>query len=94
MLDLSSLRIAKWQPIIEKLKNRLQNWSFRSLNIVARMALLNSTLQSISIYPISVMEVLKGVCTKMTEIYRKFPMGRTKIVEKMGPMLMEQLKKT
>eukprot|EP00253_Pinus_taeda_P006274 PITA_06274 len=36
MLDISLLRVENWQPIIEKLKSRLENWTFRSLNIVAR----------------------------------------------------------
>eukprot|EP00253_Pinus_taeda_P011000 PITA_11000 len=71
MLDISSLTVANWQPIIEKLKSRLENWTFRSLNIAARLVLLKSTLQSIPIYPLSVMAVPKGVCNKMIEIYRK-----------------------
>jgi len=78
MLDLSSFKIANWQPLIEKIKNRLENWSFRTLNIAARLVLLKSTLQSIPIYPLSVMVVLKGVCAKMIEIYRKFLWGGPK----------------
>eukprot|EP00253_Pinus_taeda_P018470 PITA_18470 len=61
MLDISSLRVANWQPIIEKLMSILENWTFRSMNIAAKLVLLKSTLQSIPIYPLSVMAVLKGV---------------------------------
>lgn len=78
MLDLSSLWVANWKPIIEKLKKRLENWSFRSLNTAARLVLLKTTLQSIPIYPLSVMVLPKRVCTKMNEIYRKFLWGGPK----------------
>lgn len=78
MLDLTSLKIANWQPTIEKIKNKLENWSFRALNIAARVVLLKSTLQAIPIYPLSVMAVPKGVCAKMIEIYRKFLSGGPK----------------
>lgn len=63
-LAANPLRIANWQPALEKIKTRLDNWSFRSLNIVARLVLLKSNFQSIPIYPLSVMAVPKGVCTK------------------------------
>eukprot|EP00253_Pinus_taeda_P023557 PITA_23557 len=78
LLAANPLWLANWQPTIEKFKNRLANWSFRSLNIAARLVLLNFILQSIPIYPLSVMAVPKGVCTKMIEIFRKFLWGGPK----------------
>lgn len=78
MLDSLSLKIVNWRSTIEKIKNRLENWSFRALNFVARVVLLRSTLQAIPIYPLLVMAAPKGVCTKMIEIYRKFLWGGPK----------------
>lgn len=78
MLDSSSLKIGNWKSILEKIMKRLENWSFRTLNLVARVVLLKSTIQAIPIYPLSVMEAPKGICNKLIEIYRKFLWGGPK----------------
>jgi len=74
-LDTNPTRMANWQQIIEKLKNKLASWSFRSLNIAGRVVLMKSVLQAIPIYPLSIMAVPKGVCTRMKEIFGKFLWG-------------------
>jgi len=74
-LDFNSKREKNWQGIIEKLKNKMENWAFRSLNIVGRIVLLKSVLQAIPIYPLSIMEVPQGVCSKIREILGKFIWG-------------------
>eukprot|EP00253_Pinus_taeda_P032662 PITA_32662 len=75
VLDYSSKRLKNWQGILEKLKNRVANWTFRTLNIAGRIALVKSVLQAIPIYPLSIMAVPQGVCTKIREILRKFIWG-------------------
>lgn len=57
---------------------RIENWSFRTLNLAARVVLLKSTIQAISIYPLLVMAEPKGICNKLIEIYRKFLWGGPK----------------
>lgn len=57
---------------------RLENWTFRTLNLAARVVLLKSTIQVIPIYPLSVMAAPKGICNKLVEIYRKFLWGGPK----------------
>lgn len=94
MLNIISLRIANWKPILEKLKSRLENWSFQTLNIADRLVLLKSTLQSIPIYPLPVMEIPKGVCAKMIEIYRKFLWGGPKQQKKWALSSWNNLTKT
>jgi len=64
-----------WQNIIEKIKKKLESWSFGSLNIASRIVLLKSVLQSIPIYALSIMAAPKEVCTKMKEIFGKFIWG-------------------
>eukprot|EP00253_Pinus_taeda_P005642 PITA_05642 len=78
MLDSSSLKIGNWKSIVEKIMKRLDNWSFRTLNLAARVVLLKSTIQAIPIYPLSVMAAPKGICNKLIEIYRKFLWGGPK----------------
>ena len=47
MLDSSSLKIGNWKSILENIMKRLENWSFRTLNLAARVVLLKSTIQAI-----------------------------------------------
>eukprot|EP00253_Pinus_taeda_P008253 PITA_08253 len=77
-LALNPLKMVNWQQTIEKLKNRLENWSFRTLNIAGRAVLLKVVLQAIPIYPLSKMTTPKGACAKMVEIFRKFLWRRPK----------------
>eukprot|EP00253_Pinus_taeda_P006633 PITA_06633 len=75
ILDYSSKRLKNWQGILDKLKNRMANWNFRTLNIVGRIVLVKSVLQAIPIYPLSIMAVPQGVCIKIREVLRKFIWG-------------------
>lgn len=75
LLDFSSKKMKKWQGVIDKLKNIISNWAFRTLNIAGRVVLVKSVLQSIPIYPLSIMAAPAGVCAKMREIMRKFMWG-------------------
>eukprot|EP00253_Pinus_taeda_P008502 PITA_08502 len=78
MLDTSTLKLGNWKSIIEKITKRLDNWTFRALNMAARVVLLKATIQAIPIYPLSVMAAPKGICNKLVEIYRKFLWGGPK----------------
>eukprot|EP00253_Pinus_taeda_P001855 PITA_01855 len=78
MLDTSTLKIGNWKNITEKIMKRLDNWTFRALNLAARVVLLKATIQAIPIYPLSVMAAPKGICNKLVEIYRKFLWGGPK----------------
>eukprot|EP00253_Pinus_taeda_P035515 PITA_35515 len=78
MLDTSTLKIGNWKNIIEKIMKRLDNWTFRALNLAARVVLLKATIQAIPIYSLSVMAAPKGICNKLVEIYRKFLWGGPK----------------
>eukprot|EP00253_Pinus_taeda_P001856 PITA_01856 len=78
MLDSSTLKIGNWKNILEKIMKRLENWTFRALNLAARVVLLKATIQEIPIYPLSVMAAPEGICNKLVEIYRKFLWGGPK----------------
>eukprot|EP00253_Pinus_taeda_P026566 PITA_26566 len=68
-LDIHPTRMKNWQEVIDKIKKRLSNWSFRSLNIASRIVLLKSVLQSIPVYTLSIRAASKGVCAKLREIF-------------------------
>eukprot|EP00253_Pinus_taeda_P008746 PITA_08746 len=72
ILDFTSKRMRNWQGVLDKLSNKVANWSFRVLNIAGRVVLAKSVLQAIPIYPLSIMAAPAGVCAKIREIIRKF----------------------
>eukprot|EP00253_Pinus_taeda_P030826 PITA_30826 len=74
-LDIHPTRMKNWQEVIDKIKKRLSNWSFRSLNIASRIVLLKAVLQSIPVYSLSIRAASKGVCAKLREIFGKFIWG-------------------
>ena len=74
-LDINPKRMGNWKKIMEKLRNKMAGWTFRSLNIAGRIVLLKSVLQAIPIYPLSIMAAPQGACTKIKEIYGKFIWG-------------------
>ena len=45
-MDFNAKRQKIWQGVLEKLKNRVANWAFRTLNIVGRVVLVKSVLQA------------------------------------------------
>eukprot|EP00253_Pinus_taeda_P005455 PITA_05455 len=74
-LDIHPTCMRNWQEVIDKIKKRLSNWAFRSLNIASRLVLLKAVLQAIPVYSLSIRAASKGVCAKMREIFGKFIWG-------------------
>lgn len=83
-LDVNQNRLKNWQSTVDKLKKRLESWSFRSLNIARRIILIKSVLLSIPIYPLSILKAPKGVLSRMREILGKFLWGGDKINRENG----------
>lgn len=77
-LDMNPNRIKNWQNLLEKLRKRLANWSFRLLNIGSKIVLFKSVLSAIPIYSLSLMAAPKGIFSKMREIMGKFLWGGPK----------------
>eukprot|EP00253_Pinus_taeda_P011292 PITA_11292 len=75
LLDFTSKRLKNWQGVLDKLRNRVVNWAFRTLNMAGRIVLVKSVLQAIPIYPLSIMAAHLGICSKIREIMRKFIWG-------------------
>eukprot|EP00253_Pinus_taeda_P010380 PITA_10380 len=91
ILDFTSKRMRNWQGVLDKLSNKVANWSFRVLNIVGRVVLAKSVLQAIPIYPLSIMAAPAGVCAKIREIIRKFIWSGSDQKKKWALVLWSQL---
>eukprot|EP00253_Pinus_taeda_P018718 PITA_18718 len=72
ILDFTSKKMKNWQEIIDKLSNKVANWAFRTLNIAGRIVLAKSVLQTIPVYPLSIMAAPLGICARIREIIRNF----------------------
>eukprot|EP00253_Pinus_taeda_P025237 PITA_25237 len=74
-IDFHPTRMVNWLQVIEKIKNKMAGWAFRTLNIAGRIVLVKSVLQAIPIYPLSIIVAPKGACSKIKELYTKFIWG-------------------
>eukprot|EP00253_Pinus_taeda_P004069 PITA_04069 len=72
ILDFTSKNMKNWQGVLDKLSNKVENWAFRALNIAGRIVLEKPVLQSIPVYPLSIMAAPLGICTRIREIIRNF----------------------
>jgi hypothetical protein len=62
----------EFQPLIDKVSNRLPAWKGRFLNKAGRLKLLNTVLSSIPAYFITVFPLKKWVISKIDKIRRGF----------------------
>eukprot|EP00253_Pinus_taeda_P016878 PITA_16878 len=72
ILDFTSKKMKNWQGIIDKLRNKVANWAFRTLNIAGQIVLAKSVLQAIPVYPLSIMAAPLGICARIRELIRNF----------------------
>jgi hypothetical protein len=61
-----------WEGVINKLHERVKNWTYRSLNLVGRLVLTKAVLQAILTYMMSVFPAPKGILQKIRAIQRDF----------------------
>lgn len=65
-------KIVNWKGLIGKIQKRMDNWTFRTLNIPSRLIPLKSVLQAMPIYQMASQAIPKTICQKMVEIFKKF----------------------
>jgi hypothetical protein len=61
-----------WDSLILSITNRLSNWTFCSLNLLAKIVLLKSVLQAIPTYLFSVLAAPQSVIKKIRNLQRNF----------------------
>ena len=67
-----------WQPLLQLLASRLRSWGNKYVNLVGRVVLLNSVLNAIPIFYMSVMKMSILVWKKIVHIQREFLWGGVK----------------
>jgi hypothetical protein len=65
-------KMETWEGVINKLKDRVKKWTYRSLNLAGRLVLTKEVLQAIPTYMMSVLPAPKGILQKIRAIQREF----------------------
>jgi hypothetical protein len=65
-------KMSTWEGIINKLQERVKNWTYRSLNLAERLVLTKSILQAIPTFMMSIFPTPKGILQKIRTIQRDF----------------------
>lgn len=73
-----------WEPVLNKLKDKISIWTNRALNLARRLILPKAILQSIPIYMLSTIPAPTGVITNIRNIQRYFLWGKGE-EKKKGP---------
>ena len=61
-----------WEPILNKLKDKISKWTNKALNLAGRLVLTKVVLQNIPIYMLSVVPAPASVMTNIRNIQRDF----------------------
>ena len=71
-----------WESMLNKLQDKVKNWTFRVLNLVGRLVLTKAVLQSILVFMLSALPTPKGVLEKFISIQRYFLWGKEETKKK------------
>lgn len=62
--------VANWSTMMGKVQRRMQNWTFRALNISNHIIILKSMLQSILIYQLTSQATPKTISHNMVDMFK------------------------
>jgi hypothetical protein len=65
-------KLSTWEGVINKLQERVKNWTYRSLNLAGILILTKTILQAIPTYLMSVFPTPQGILQKSRSIQRDF----------------------
>jgi len=68
----NSGRATMWQPLLDLLNRRLNNWGNKFISLGGRIVLLNAVLNSIPLFYLSFMKMPSMVWRKIVKIQREF----------------------
>ena len=77
-LEESTIRKISWKELLDKIKHKLSQWTFRALNLPSRLTLVKFVLQAMPLYLFLVLDAPKSVIKKIRNIQRNFLSGELK----------------
>jgi hypothetical protein len=87
------MKNGKFQPVKEKIKKRLTDYSEKYASSGAKETLIKSMVQAISTYPMSVFKFSAGLCEELMKITRDFLWGDENDCRRMHWMSWDNLTK-
>ena len=66
------LTVQEWGFIVDKVRNKLQNWKGQILSLGGRLTLVNAVLSAIPLYAMSLYKVPKTILAQINKIRRLF----------------------
>jgi len=80
-----------WEPITNKLQDKIRKWTVRSLNLAGRLELTKVVLQAIPVFMLSVLPAPKGVMQLIRNIQRSFLWGKGEVGKKWALVAWEKI---
>ena len=68
----NKIKSADWEPIVDKIKSKIQNWGANWLNLAGKTILIKSVLNSMPIYQSSILLAPCSVVNKIEGLLKKF----------------------
>ena len=68
----SKFKSTNWEPVLDKIKGKIQRWSANWLNPAGKLILLKSVLNNMPIYQSSILLAPSSVLRKIESLFRKF----------------------
>ena len=68
----STIRQISWKELLDKIKQKLNLWTYRALNFPSRLILVKSVLQAMPLYLFSVLAAPKSVIKQIRNMQRNF----------------------
>jgi len=65
-----------WEPVLNKMQDKVKNWAFRALNLVRMLVLTTAVLQAIPVYMLLALPSPKGILEQIRNIQRDFLWGK------------------
>jgi len=65
-------KFSSWQPIMEKIQNRLSSWKASCLSRAGKLVFIKVVLSSLSVYYLSIFKMPKRVENEINKIQRRF----------------------
>jgi len=73
-----------WQPLVERIRNRLSGWKCKNLSMGGRLILLKSVLSSIPVYFLSFFKAPSGIISTLDSLFINFLWGGSEDVRKLS----------
>lgn len=92
-LTIKPLQKSIWEPVINKMQDKIRKWTIMSLNLAGRLVLIKVVLQSIPVFMLPVLPAPKGMLHQFRNIQRDFLWGKGEQKKKWAFVAWDKIRK-